>query len=198
MYDSHVFLILTAVNCGPLTNPINGRFSHTAGTTFGKTATYSCNTGYRLVGDTIRICQATRVWSGSPPTCQGMSLLLMCKCSCVQNTSILLTASDIYLHVCAWASSARKHLILSILLRRLESDLICTYGLCAYKHRTTFEPHTLVRHQSIWKKFNSASLTLCRYASNYSWRPVNWTRVVIWNVIFSMHYTCVISEVHIR
>ena len=61
---------LTVVDCRTLTNPTNGQVSYTAGTTFGQTATYSCNTGYGLVGDSIRMCQATGMWSGSAPTCQ--------------------------------------------------------------------------------------------------------------------------------
>ena len=66
-----VFLLSTAVNCGTLPNPANGQVN-TTGTTFGQTATYSCNTGYSLVGGSTRTCQATGVWSGSAPTCQGM------------------------------------------------------------------------------------------------------------------------------
>ena len=62
----------TAVDCGTPTNPANGQVSHTAGSTFRQTATYSCHTGYNLVGGSTRICQATGVWSGSPPTCQRM------------------------------------------------------------------------------------------------------------------------------
>ena len=72
---SSVSLILTVVNCGTLTDPANGQVSHTAGTTLGQTATYSCDTGYNLVGNTNRICQATGVWSGREPICQGMLLL---------------------------------------------------------------------------------------------------------------------------
>ena len=41
-------------------------------------ATYSCNTGFFLVGQTPRVCQdtnggsvSTGTWSGSPPTCEG-------------------------------------------------------------------------------------------------------------------------------
>ena len=68
------------INCGTLTNPANGRVSYTAGTTFGQTATYSCNTGYSLVGDSIRMCQTTGVWSRSTPTCQGMLLSHVCMC----------------------------------------------------------------------------------------------------------------------
>ena len=62
------------MDCGNLTDPVNGQVSHTAGTTFGQTATYSCNTGYNLVGDSTRTCQASGNWSGSAPTCQGMFL----------------------------------------------------------------------------------------------------------------------------
>ena len=69
----NIFLILT-VDCGSLTNPANGSVNHTAGTTVGQTATYSCNTGYNLVGNSTRTCQATGNWSGSAPTCEGMLL----------------------------------------------------------------------------------------------------------------------------
>ena len=68
-----MFLILTVVDCGTLTNPANGQVSHTAGTTFGQTATYSCDTGYNLVGDSIRRCQADGMWSGNEPTCISKS-----------------------------------------------------------------------------------------------------------------------------
>ena len=68
--------------CGALTNPTNGQVSHPNRTTEGQTATYSCNTGYNLEGDSIRTCQATGVWSGSEPTCQSKhmssSLFQMC------------------------------------------------------------------------------------------------------------------------
>ena len=69
----NIFLILT-VDCGTLTNPDNGHVNHTAGTTVGQTANYSCNTGYALVGDSTRTCQATGEWSESEPTCQGIVL----------------------------------------------------------------------------------------------------------------------------
>ena len=72
-YLHNIFLILT-VDCGNLTDPANGQVNHTGGTTVGQTATYSCNTGYNLVGDSTRTCQARENWSGSAPTCQGMLL----------------------------------------------------------------------------------------------------------------------------
>ena len=67
-----IFIILIVVDCGSLTDPANGQVDLTSGTTFGQTATYSCNTGYNLVGDSTRTCQATGEWSGSAPACQGM------------------------------------------------------------------------------------------------------------------------------
>ena len=69
-----VFLLLTVVDCGNLTDPANGQVDHSAGTTNGQTAVYSCNTGYNLVGESSRTCQAEGDWSGSAPTCQGMLL----------------------------------------------------------------------------------------------------------------------------
>ena len=74
LYD--VFLLLaTAVDCGNLTDLANGSVNHTLGTTFGQTVTYSCDTGYNLVGDSTRTCQAAGNWSGSAPTCQGMYVI---------------------------------------------------------------------------------------------------------------------------
>ena len=81
-------LPLTAVDCGTLTNPVNGQVSHTDGTTFRQTTTYSCDTGYILVGDNTRTCQATGVWSGSTPSCQGTFLCIVeasiCLCKLVE------------------------------------------------------------------------------------------------------------------
>ena len=70
-----MFSHLTVMDCGSLTDPANGQVSHTAGTTYQLTATYSCDTGYNLVGDSTRTCQATGVWSGRESICQGMLLL---------------------------------------------------------------------------------------------------------------------------
>ena len=82
---------LAVVDCGNLSDPANGQVDHTAGTTFGQTATYSCNTGYNLVGDNTRTCQASGNWSGSAATCQGMSLkgdLSNFICACAQHITI--------------------------------------------------------------------------------------------------------------
>ena len=67
-----IFFILAVVDCRSLTAPANGQVDLTSGTTFNQTATYSCNTGYNLVGDSTRTCEATGQWSGSAPTCRGV------------------------------------------------------------------------------------------------------------------------------
>ena len=60
------------MDCNALTDPANGQVDDSAGTTFGQNATYSCITGYNLVGDNTRTCEATGNWSGSAPTCERM------------------------------------------------------------------------------------------------------------------------------
>ena len=62
------------MNCGSLSDPANGQVTLTTGKSFEQTATYSCDTGYNLVGNSTRTCQATGNWSESAPTCQGMLL----------------------------------------------------------------------------------------------------------------------------
>ena len=74
IFRLYIFYFFTVVDCGALINPANGLVSH-SGTTFGQAATYSCNTGYNLVGNNTRTCQATRMWTGSVPTCQGRLLV---------------------------------------------------------------------------------------------------------------------------
>jgi len=46
---------------------------------FGETATYICDTGFTLMGDTTQTCQATGLWSGNAPTCQSMLQFLNLK-----------------------------------------------------------------------------------------------------------------------
>ena len=75
IYIHDVSLLSTAVDCGALHNPANGQVV-TTGTTFGQTATYSCNTGFNLVGNSTRMCQADGMWTASTPTCERMLLLI--------------------------------------------------------------------------------------------------------------------------
>lgn len=43
----------------------------------GVIANYTCDTGFRLVGDVGRVCQSDGLWSGMNPICQGMSLSMV-------------------------------------------------------------------------------------------------------------------------
>ncbi len=64
-----IFLIITGVNCGSLSNINNGQVSISPDTRFGSTATYSCNRGFELAGASQRRCRADARWSGSEPSC---------------------------------------------------------------------------------------------------------------------------------
>ena len=37
---------------------------------YNSTATYSCEDGYNLVGDAVRTCLSSGIWSGYSPYCQ--------------------------------------------------------------------------------------------------------------------------------
>ena len=66
----HVYTLYhKAVNCGPLSNPENGIVDTSAGTSIGKRATYSCNTGYRLNGPMTRSCNSFGLWDPTAPSC---------------------------------------------------------------------------------------------------------------------------------
>ena len=43
----------------------------------GVIANYTCDTGFRLVGDAERVCQSNGLWSGTNPACQGMNLSIV-------------------------------------------------------------------------------------------------------------------------
>ncbi len=69
MCPCHLFPVyFTAVDCGPLTIN-NGQVSTTSGTTFMMTATYTCNTGYTLIGANTRTCGGDGQWTPVAPMC---------------------------------------------------------------------------------------------------------------------------------
>ncbi|MBU6161241.1 MAG: SUMF1/EgtB/PvdO family nonheme iron enzyme, partial [Myxococcales bacterium] len=60
------------VDCGVLTSPANGSVSTPIGTTFGATASYSCDAGYSISGGlATRTCGASGSW-GTAPTCNDI------------------------------------------------------------------------------------------------------------------------------
>ena len=75
----------TAVSCGNLSSPVDGRVS-VNGNTFGSQANYSCSEGYVLNGNSTRMCQADGQWSGSEPRCEGQDCsvcVYVCVVSCM-------------------------------------------------------------------------------------------------------------------
>lgn len=62
----------TGVDCGVLSDPLNGVVILDQGTTrFGDEARYECNEGYNMTsGDGIRTCTAGTMWSGEEPQCE--------------------------------------------------------------------------------------------------------------------------------
>ncbi len=58
------------ISCGSLSIS-NGAVDTSSGTTFGNTATYSCDGGHILVGPNTRTCEANGNWSLGAPTCLG-------------------------------------------------------------------------------------------------------------------------------
>ena len=72
-----------AVDCGGLTDPLNGQVALNS-TTFQSVAAYECDSGFNLEGDTEQTCQASGEWSGTAPTCNCMfqkTLITMCSSS---------------------------------------------------------------------------------------------------------------------
>ncbi|KTG40098.1 hypothetical protein cypCar_00017639, partial [Cyprinus carpio] len=60
------------ISCGELPTPPNGKKIGTQ-TTFGATAIFTCNSGYILVGSTVRECLASGLWSGMETHCLAVS-----------------------------------------------------------------------------------------------------------------------------
>ena len=127
------------MDCSTLSSPANGQVNHTAGTTFGQTVTYSCDTGYNLVGDSTHTCQANGMWSGSEPTCQGRLLLepVCYVCTCTQtrtNVSYnLITQPIISENFAGWYFQSTEFSSLHIFLSAIQG-FHCTHN--AYLHTT--------------------------------------------------------------
>ena len=64
----------TAKDCGDSGLPDNGQVTLSSGTTLGSVATFSCNIGYDIIGETMRECGTDGVWTNSVPTCMSESI----------------------------------------------------------------------------------------------------------------------------
>ena len=75
-----LFYSSIAVNCGELLDPSSGEVEFTS-TLLGSVASYSCTSGYELMGGANRTCSTDGVWSGEEPACEGMLATSACVCS---------------------------------------------------------------------------------------------------------------------
>lgn len=64
-----------AFDCEDLLDPENGRVDTSGGTTEGSVATYTCNEGYNLKGESSRTC-TTSGWSGKEPSCESEYIVI--------------------------------------------------------------------------------------------------------------------------
>ena len=62
------------VDCESLPHPTNG-FVAFSSTIFNSVATYGCQQGYQLEGETQRTCLASSQWSGAQPSCSSKQKL---------------------------------------------------------------------------------------------------------------------------
>ena len=65
------FFLFAVVDCGALQAPPNGAVMTNPGTNYTSIATYICDPGFFLEGESTRTCPATGTWSRSQPTCTG-------------------------------------------------------------------------------------------------------------------------------
>ena len=61
---------ILAVDCGPLSVPINGSSSGDS-TVYPNSVLFKCDSGFNLNGSSTRMCQANETWSGLAAVCVG-------------------------------------------------------------------------------------------------------------------------------
>ena len=76
-----------AGGCMQLQDPANGAVA-ISGTGTGATATFTCATGFDLIGAPTRTCQADGNWSGAAPTCAV-------RCPCYSKSELDRITTDI-------------------------------------------------------------------------------------------------------
>ena len=69
-YIHFTCFVFPVVDCNSLSGIVNGRATYSE-TVFGSSATYSCDSGFLLIGDNTRVCQEDGQWSGEEPVCVG-------------------------------------------------------------------------------------------------------------------------------
>lgn len=63
---------ILVIDCGKVTPVPKGSIEYLNGTTYlNSIVKISCSENYKLNGDSSRICQETKQWSGILPKCEG-------------------------------------------------------------------------------------------------------------------------------
>ena len=58
-------------DCGLIESPADGSVTYSnSATTYQEVATFSCDIGFDLIGDTSRTCMDDGMWGGASPVCQ--------------------------------------------------------------------------------------------------------------------------------
>lgn len=68
-----MFVTKTEIQCNKVIQPLNGVVSCNNENLYKSQCTFSCNEGYRLVGNKLAVCQANKLFS-STPSCEGLIL----------------------------------------------------------------------------------------------------------------------------
>ncbi|XP_062502919.1 adhesion G protein-coupled receptor L2-like [Corticium candelabrum] len=76
--DSSSYICQKAYKCNDLREPENGVL-HPHNTSVGSEARFSCNSGYKLHGNSTLVCQQNSLWSASPPACLEILTLFLLK-----------------------------------------------------------------------------------------------------------------------
>ena len=66
-----LFQFYTDISCGSLCNPKNGWVNISVSSGPKLMANYTCGAGYKLIGDSERVCECIEYWSGDEPHCEG-------------------------------------------------------------------------------------------------------------------------------
>ena len=84
-------------SCGYLSRPSYGRVSVTTRDVGGR-ATYTCNSGFRLVGSSNRTCLSNGSWSGSQPICNCRFIVTHIKIDHAHSIPVSYTLEQVSVH----------------------------------------------------------------------------------------------------
>lgn len=92
-----ISVLVTAAYCSTPNSPVNGSVHSQTGTKLGSTLRFSCDQGFRLVGQSSATCtrtpQGIYQWNAPVPLCQGGLKLL------TQNHLVLIPKLFIYIYL---------------------------------------------------------------------------------------------------